>query len=42
MRNAAQIYQTVATRTSSQRDLEADLLLRAALRMTEQFLFTRN
>ena len=33
MRNAAKVYQTVATRTSSQRDLEAELLLRAASRL---------
>ena len=33
MHNAAKAYQTVATRTSSPRDLEADLLLRAASRL---------
>lgn len=33
MHSAAKAYQTVATRTSSPRDLEADLLLRAASRL---------
>jgi flagellar protein FlaF len=33
MRSAAQAYRTVATKTSSPRELEADLLLRAASRL---------
>ena len=33
MHSAAKAYQTVATRTSSPRELEADLLLRAAHRL---------
>ena len=33
MHSAAKAYQTVATRTSSPRELEADLLLRAASRL---------
>lgn len=33
MRSAAKAYQTVATKTSSPRELESDLLLRAASRL---------
>jgi len=33
MRSAAQAYQTIAKQTVSQRDLEADLLLKAAARL---------